>query len=73
MSDHLDWNDLEAVRRLMTGLSSHLADLHAVVEDMQRPLRRRQLGLREHKRIYREAREGVIAAIEYAMPPEAAS
>ena len=56
MSDGFDWTDPEAVRRLMTGLETHLADIHAVVKDMMRPKRKRQLGLREHKRLYRDAR-----------------
>lgn len=66
----LDWSDPEAVRRLLVGLESHVADLHAVVKDMLRPLRRRQLGHREHRRIYRDAHQGVVAAIKHAMPPE---
>jgi hypothetical protein len=69
MSDGFDWNDPEAVRRLMTGMQSHFDDLHAVVKDMMRPKRKRQLGFREHRRIYREARKGVLAAIRHAMPP----
>jgi hypothetical protein len=73
MSDGFDWNDPEAVRRLMTGLQTHLADMHAVVKDMMRPVRKRQLGLREHKRIYRDARKGVIEAIERAMPQSTSS
>jgi hypothetical protein len=73
VSDHLDWTDPEAVRRLMTGMESHLADLHAAVKDMLRKKRKRQLGHLEHKRIYREARQGVMAAIRHAMPPAAAA
>jgi len=69
MSD-FDWTDPEAVRRMMTGLQTHLADMHAVVKDMMRPKRKRQLGLREHKRLYRDARKGVSEAIEHVMPPD---
>jgi hypothetical protein len=70
MSDHLDWSDPAAIRRLLIDMRVHLDDMDSVVKDMLAKKRHRNLGHRQHRRLYRESRDSVLAAIEHAMPPE---
>ncbi len=70
MADHLDWSDPVAVRRLLVDLRVHVDDLGGVVKDMLAKKRRRKLGHREHRRLFRDALDSILAAIEHAMPPE---
>ncbi len=67
---HLDWSDPAAVRRLLVDLRVHLDDMDGAVKDRFAKRRKRRLGHKEHVRIYTDARDSVVAAIEYAMPPE---
>jgi hypothetical protein len=69
--DDIDWTDPEEVRRFLVGLRVHLDDIDGVVKDMLARPRKRELGPKQHRRIYEDAREGVVAAIEHAMPKKA--
>ena len=69
MSDPLDLSDPAIARRVLVGLRVHLDDADSVVKDMLKPKRKRRLGHKEHRRLYREAWEAVIAEIDGAMPP----
>ena len=64
MSDGIDWTDPEAVRRFFAGLRTHLDDADAVTRDLLRRKRKRRLGHREHVRLYREAWQAVLAALD---------
>ena len=65
----LDWSNPEALRRFVVSMRVHLDDADSVVKDMLRPKRKRRLGHKEHRRLYREAWEAVIQEIDGAMPP----
>jgi len=69
--DGFDWNDPEAVRRWLVNLRVHLDDIDGVMKDMLARRRRRELGAKQHRRLYRDARAAVVEAIEHAMPGEA--
>jgi hypothetical protein len=70
MSDGIDWNDPEVRRRFFAGLRTHLEDADAVTRDLLRRKRKRQLGHREHARLYRDAWKGVLAALAVATPEQ---
>jgi len=71
MSGPLDWSDPEAVRRLLVDLRVRLDDIDGVFEDMLAKRRKRELGPKQHRRLYRDARDSAVAAIEHAMPLKA--
>ncbi len=52
------------------GAKSTLKDADAVTRDLLRKKRKRQLGHREHVRLYRDAWKGVMAALALAVPPQ---
>jgi len=70
MSDDFDWTDPEAVRRFLVHLRVHVDDMNGVAKDMLAPARKRELGHRQHRRMYRDAYRSVVAAIEQVMPPK---
>jgi hypothetical protein len=65
----VDWNDPEAIRRLLVELRVAADDTDAVVCDMFTKKRRRSLGRAQHKQLYRDARKSLIQVLEYLMPP----
>src|SRR5262245_23683146 len=66
----LDWNDREAVRRWVIDLRVVVDDLDAVIADMLRPPRARELGHAVHREKWREARDAIVSALAYAIPPD---
>jgi hypothetical protein len=52
-----------APRSLLADIRSAFDDADAVTLDMLRPLRRRNLGPAEHRRLYREARNKLAALL----------
>lgn len=65
----LDWNDRGAVRRWVVDLRVVADDLDAIVTDMLRPMRRRELGHRSHRAKCRDARKAIVELLAYAIPP----
>lgn len=65
----LDWTDPAAVRRWVVDLRVVADDLHAVVEDMLRAPRARELGPVMHREKCVQAREAIVSALAYALPP----
>ena len=68
-SDRLDFTDPAAVRAWVVDLRVAVDDGDAVTRDALRPLGKRELGRILHRRNYREARERVVALLNYALPP----
>jgi hypothetical protein len=64
-----DPNDPEAWRRLLVEARVAADDSDAVVKDMFAKPRRRSLGHKQHKQLYREARKTLIQILDYLMPP----
>ena len=64
-----DWNDPDDVRRLLVDLRVAFDDIDALVADMLRPPRARELGRALHWDGYREARGRVAALLTWAEPP----
>ena len=69
MKPPFDWNDPEAIRRLLVEVRVTVDDMDAVVVDMLAKKRRRSLGHAQHKKLYREARSSLIQILEHLMPP----
>lgn len=65
----LDWNDHEAVRRVMIDLRVAVDDVDALVRDMLAPMRSRELGHVSHRNRYKELRAQIVQMLAYAMPP----
>lgn len=65
----LDWSDPEAVRRWVIDFRVVVDDLDTVIADMLRPARRRELGHVTHVEKCREARQAIVQALAYALPP----
>jgi hypothetical protein len=70
MSERLDFADSGAVRRWIADLRLACDDAAGVAADMLRPVRRRDLGHREHERLHQEAREKIASLLAYADPGE---
>ncbi|MEO7329843.1 MAG: hypothetical protein ABI193_14795 [Minicystis sp.] len=68
MMPRIDWRDPAAVRAFVEELRATLDDAHAVVADMLRPVRARELGPSMHRRNYREARAKIGQLLSLAMP-----
>ena len=66
--DRLDFGDVEAVRRFVGDLRVAFDDAAGVTEDVLRPLRKRDLGHVEHRRLFTEAREKITHLLDYATP-----
>ena len=66
---HLDFTDSAAVRTWIVDLRVAIDDGDAVTRDALRPLGRRELGRILHRQNYREARERIVALLNYATPP----
>ena len=66
--DHVDHKAPEGqgTRACISGLRAAIADVKAVVEDQQKPLRKRRLGPAEAKRITGEAFVSIEKALAYA-------
>jgi hypothetical protein len=64
-----DWNDPGDVRRLLADLRVAFDDIDALVADMLRPARARDLGHALHRDGYQEARGKVAALLTWAEPP----
>jgi hypothetical protein len=64
----LDWSDPAAVRRFIVDMRVALDDADAVTRDALRPLSKRELGRVLHCKNYREAREKIVALLNYATP-----
>lgn len=69
----LNWSDPAAVRRLVVDLRVAVDDADAVVADMLRPLRKRELGHVLHRDRYHEAHGKIVSMLAYAMPEETPS
>ena len=67
--NRLDFGDADAVRRFFVDLRVAFADAAGVTEDVLRPLRKRDLGHVEHRRIFTEAKEKIASLLDYATPP----
>lgn len=68
-ADRLDFGDTAAVRRFIVDLRVAVDDADAVTRDALRPLGRRELGRILHRKNYGEARERIVALLDYATPP----
>jgi hypothetical protein len=68
MPPRIDWRDPAAARAFVEELRATLDDAQAVVTDMLRPARARELGPAMHRRQYREARGKVAQLLVLAMP-----
>lgn len=66
----LAWNDRAAVRRWIVDLRVVADDLDAVVRDMLRPHRKRELGHCTHAAKCREARKAIVDLLSYALPTD---
>jgi hypothetical protein len=66
----LDWSDPIAVSRWLASLRSSWDDADAVVLDMLRPPRERELGAALHREKYGEARAQIIEALDYGTATE---
>ncbi len=66
-----DLDDPE-IRRWLVHLRVAFDDADSVVIDMFRPLRRRRLGYVQHRALYREARQAIIAQLDAVLrsPPK---
>ena len=64
----IDWNDPEAIRRLLVEVRVAIDDIDGVVRDKLAKKRRRSLGHAQHKKLYRDARRTVIEILEHLMP-----
>ncbi len=66
----LNWSDPVAVSKWLGGLRVTFRDADAVIQDMLRPPRARELGPALHARNYEEARAAILKAIDFASTPE---
>ena len=66
----LTFADPAEVRAWLAGLRVSFDDMDAVVADMMRPLRRRNLGPVLHAEHYNAARAQFLQALDFAGPPE---
>lgn len=71
--NHLNWNDRVEVERVIRDLASAFADADAVVQDLLRPARRRELGPVVHRELYAEARGKLMALLGYIGAPNSTS
>ena len=67
--DRLDFGDPAAVRRFIVDLRVAFDDAAGVTEDVLRPLRKRDLGHVEHRRLFTEAKKTIASLLDYADPP----
>ena len=65
----LDWADELAVRRWLLDMRVAIDDADAVVNDVLRPARERELGHVQHRKLYGDARRAVVELLDYASPP----
>jgi hypothetical protein len=65
-ADLLDLGDPAAVRAWLASLRVAIADAHGVTEDMLRPLRERDLGHAEHRRLFLEAKGKIEGLLGFA-------
>jgi hypothetical protein len=68
-ADRLDFANPAALRAWLVDLRVAVDDAGAVTEDLLRPHRERDLGNREHARLYGDARAKLAALLSYADPP----
>ncbi len=69
----LDFGDAAALRQWFADLRVAIDDAGAVAEDALRPFRQRDLGPREHRRLYQDAAGKLAALLAYADPSGADS
>jgi hypothetical protein len=67
--DRLDFGDAGAVHRFIVDLRVAVDDADAITRDALRPLALRELGRILHRRNYGEARERIVALLDYATAP----
>lgn len=67
--DRLDFGDPSAVREWIAWLRVAFDDAAGVTEDALRPLRKRDLGHVEHRRIFTAAKKQIADLLDYADPP----
>ncbi len=67
MSAPADRLDRALLRRTVEELRVAFLDADAVVADLLRPPRERELGHREHVRIYTEARKKIFATLDWLL------
>ena len=65
----LDFTDRAAVRQWLAGLRVAIDDAAGITEDLLRPVRQRDLGQREHERLYTEAAQKIAHLMDYASAP----
>jgi hypothetical protein len=63
-----DINDPD-MRRWLVHLRVAFDDLDSVFRDALRPMRRRRLGYVQHRELYREAREAIVAQLDAVLRP----
>ncbi len=69
----LDFANPVAVRCFIVDLRVAVDDADAITRDALRPLARRELGRVLHRRNYGEARDRIVALLDYATPPPSSS
>ena len=67
---HLDWTNRVAVRTWLAALCTALADEYAVMEDLLRPPRERELGHVKHVELHGDAVQTLDELIAFATPPD---
>jgi hypothetical protein len=65
----LELTNADAVRQWLLDAHVGVEDLVAVTRDQLKPVRERRLGVREAKRLYREARKKLAALFACALGP----
>jgi hypothetical protein len=65
-----DWHDADDVRRLVLDLRVAFDDVNAIVADLLRPPRERELGPVLHRDGYQEARGKLVALLAWCEPRE---
>lgn len=70
--DRLDFTDAAALRQWFADLRVAIDDANGVTDDLLRPLRQRDLGHVEHRRLFLDAKQKIAALLAYADPPREA-
>lgn len=66
----LDWKNEAAVRRWLVDVRTAFDDADGITSDLLRPMRERDLGHVQHRKLYGDARKALIELLDYATPAE---
>jgi hypothetical protein len=66
----LDWKNEAAVRRWLVDVRAAFDDADGITSDMLRPMRERDLGHVQHRKLYGDARKALVELLDYATPPD---